>query len=103
MQKKFEKSFFQISHFFRHFLLSEYQLGYNASEAAQNIYRAIHKDIISAITVHLWFNCFRNKDFSLEDKPRPFRTTKIVLSELKDIIKKELTTREAMLGILKVV
>ena len=61
----------------RHYLLYEYKLGRNATEASRNICRGIGKDAASTATACSWFESFHNKDYSLEDEQRLGRPSKI--------------------------
>ena len=65
-------------------------LGQNASEAKRNICRANGKRAVSTKTACRWFERFRNGDFLLEDEPRSGHPTEIDLSELKDVIERDL-------------
>jgi len=73
----------------RHCLLYEYQLGHNATEATINICRAIGPGVVSIATAYRWFECFRNKDYSLQDQPKSGRPTEIDLSEINSIIESD--------------
>ena len=79
----------------RHCLLYEFQLGHSASEATRNLCQAIGQGVITTATACLWFERFRNKDYSLQDKPKSGRPSDINLNELKQIIESDptLTTR----------
>lgn len=79
----------------RQFLLYEFQLGRNASEATRNICQAKGDGSMSYATACRWFKRFRNNNFSLDDEPRSGRPTEINLDELKQTIESDpsLTTR----------
>jgi hypothetical protein len=48
-------------------LIYEFQLGYNAAIATQNICASKGQGVVSYITAKRWFNRFRDGDFSLRN------------------------------------
>ena len=75
----------------RHCLLYEFQLGHTASEATRNICEAIGRDAMTTSTAYVWFELFRNQDYSLQNKPKSGRPTEINLDELKQLIESDPT------------
>lgn len=73
----------------RLFLLYEYKLGHNATDATRNICHAVAPDAMNTTTAYRWFERFRKGDESLQDDHRSGRPTQINLGELKQAIESD--------------
>ena len=70
----------------RHCLLYEFNLGRNATEAANNLRGAYGDKGPSVRECQRWFERFRNGDFSVEDKPRSGHPQKVDNEVLRTLI-----------------
>jgi [histone H3]-lysine36 N-dimethyltransferase SETMAR len=69
--------------------IHEFSLGRTATEAKANICRTIGEATLSLHTLRLWFRRFKNRDFSLDDKPRSGRPVDLDVADLKALIESD--------------
>ena len=78
-------------HYFRYLILDQYYRmlpdNVNAAEATRNIQKIYGKGSISESDCKKWFKCFKEGDYSLEDRPRSGRPPILDDSEL-DAVRK---------------
>ncbi|CAH2093605.1 unnamed protein product [Euphydryas editha] len=71
----------------RQCLLYDFLLGLSAAESCRRICAAFDQDAVTnERTARWWFDRFRSRNYSLEDKPRPSRSTEIVDKELRRVV-----------------
>jgi len=70
-------------------LLYEFRLGHAATEAANNICRAVGVDAVSVDTAWRWFDRFRNGEFGVDDLPRSGRPQEVDVGHLEELVESE--------------
>ncbi|XP_014487365.1 PREDICTED: histone-lysine N-methyltransferase SETMAR-like [Dinoponera quadriceps] len=81
---------------FRHSMLYEFQLGYNATEDHKNLCFVFGPSKVKVRTLQRWFEKFRSGDMKLQDEPRIGRLKELDDNILRALVGNEplLTTRE---------
>ena len=70
----------------RHCILFAFQMKKNASQATELIHSTLGDGSVSYSTVKRWFARLRDRNFSLEDDPRPGTKRKFVDEELEALL-----------------
>ena len=73
----------------RVFLLREFCLGLQATEAARNIYGTMGEDTLSIRTVQHWFNQFKSGKLELNDSRHSGRPLEVDVDVLKQIVEED--------------
>ncbi len=83
----------------RHCILYEYNLGKNATQAANTICFAYRDNAVSVRTCQNWFARFREGNFNLEDEERSGRPQELETNELESLLEEDprQSTRELAL------
>ena len=82
---------------FRMLLLYEFLLDHKASEAVQNISRAIGKDLPRS-TAYNWFKKFKDNNFELDDAGRSGRPHQVDNTDLKQLMEEDPGTSNKVLA-----
>jgi len=74
--------------YLRHIMVWEFHKNKTAAETHRKIVE-IHGNVISERTCRLWFNRFKSKDFSIQDREGRGRKVEIDVESLKDLVESD--------------